>query len=105
MSNSVWVCQAGTVEDSGTVTQLHGSKQVENGIEQFQSAWEGSPAQKEAVKEEIQGLKSFQETCFKKVKANADKVVLKGRGGIRGNAMDDYVIILQSLQLRTYGTK
>lgn len=53
------------------------------------------------MKEEVQGLKSVQETCFKKVKANADQVVLKGRGGIRGNAMKDYVIILQSLQLST----
>lgn len=26
VSNSVWVCQAGTAEDSGTVIQLHGSK-------------------------------------------------------------------------------
>lgn len=101
MSSSVWVGQAGTAEDSGTMTQLHGSKQVENGIESFQSAWEGSPAQKEAVKEEVRALKSVEETCFKKVKANADKVVLKGRGGIRDNAMEDYVIILQSLQLRT----
>jgi len=50
-------------------------------------------------------LKSVQETCYRKVKVNADKVVLKGREGIGGNAVEDYVIILQSLQLRTQGMK
>lgn len=51
MRNAVWVCQTGTAENSETVTQHHGNKQVKNGNEQPLSAWEDSPAQKETVKE------------------------------------------------------